>query len=106
MRKLSISFLLSLLLVLAQQGAVFHELGHIVQASNSHVRVHADTAADKTCQLCLAYSQLASPASHTVNLPYFEPAICVADCNPSLAAPPAEVLAPRSRGPPAATLKS
>jgi hypothetical protein len=100
MRKLHISLAVSLLLLLAQQGAVLHEMSHIVRVGQMDARVQADTLADKTCELCLAYSQLANPASHSIHMPLFEPSACAAGANPRYPATPADSPTARSRGPP------
>jgi hypothetical protein len=110
MRKLHTALVISLLMLLAQQGAVFHELGHISQAGSvaasarTRASVHADIRVEKVCELCLAYSQLANPASHRVQLPQFEPTACAAESHPIPTATPADVPTPRSRGPPASAL--
>jgi hypothetical protein len=112
MRKLYTALAISLFLLLAQQGAVLHELGHISRAADvqagaaTSARVHADTLADKVCELCLAYSQLANPASACSQLPQLEPAACAAESHSFPAATPAEVPTPRSRGPPAPLLSA
>jgi hypothetical protein len=102
MRKLYISLGLALLLLLAQQGAVLHEVTHINAAAGAHVqaRVQADIALDKGCQLCLGYSQIANPAGNTVSLTRFLPSACTAELLPAWAITPRDVLNPRSRGPP------
>jgi len=101
MRKLHISLGLALLLLLAQQGAVLHEVSHICRVG-SHVeaRVQADTLLEKTCELCLAFSQVANPAGNTVAVVRFEPSACAAGSKPLRAATPTDVPTPRSRGPP------
>ena len=106
MRNFRTSLALCLLLLLAQQGAVLHQISHLVHSGSLDVRVHADTVLDKSCELCLAFSQVTNPASNSVQLPRFEPVACAADpirdSVPTLSA----VLAPRSRGPPTLTLQS
>lgn len=106
MRKVHISLGISLLLLLAQQGAVLHEMSHICRAGNVEVSLHSDTILEKTCELCLAFSQLANPASHTVHVPLFEPAACAASWNRPWSATPAGIPIPRSRGPPLPELNS
>ena len=106
MRHFRTSLAICLLLLLAQQGAVLHQISHLGHSGSLDVRVHADTVLDKGCDLCIAFSQVTSPATHSVQLPQFEPAACAADplrdSLPTLSA----VLAPRSRGPPSLTLQS
>jgi hypothetical protein len=108
MRRLHISIVISLLLLLAQQGAVLHEMSHIVRAgvSGADVAVQADSALEKTCELCLAFSQVANPAGHSITVPMFEPTACAAGSNPFRAAAPAAIPTPRSRGPPTSALNS
>lgn len=101
MRKLHISLGLALLLLLVQLGAVLHEVSHIVRVgTNVHAQIHADTALDNSCQLCLAFSQVSSPAGNTATLTYFEPSSCAAESAAPYSVIPRDVLAPRSRGPP------
>ena len=101
MRKLYISLGLALLLLLAQQGAVLHEVSHISAAgAHTQARMQVDVALDKGCQLCLGYSQVANPAGNTVTAAEFQPSSCAADSPPACAIIPRDVLDPRSRGPP------
>jgi len=100
LRRLHISIGISLLLLLAQHGAIVHELSHICRVGNVEVRLQPDTALEKTCELCLAYSQLANPAGHTVHALVFEPAAHAVGTDRPSAAIPAEVPTARSRGPP------
>lgn len=105
MRKLHISLGLALLLLLVQQGAIFHEVGHICRvATNVDAQVHDNTILEKPCELCLAFSQVANPVGNTVAVGLFEPASFLAESQVSCAALPAAVLTPRSRGPPSPAL--
>jgi hypothetical protein len=107
MRKLHISLGIALLLLLAQQGALLHAVSHICRVgSNLEAQVQADTLLEKSCELCLAFSQVANPAGNTVPVVRFEPLACAAGSSPSCASTPAEVPTPRSRGPPAFELNS
>jgi 5,10-methenyltetrahydromethanopterin hydrogenase len=92
--------LLSVLLV-AQQGAVDHELGHLARAATHHVSA---SVLDPSCALCPAFAQAGSPAfSYTFHLPLLVPgAIDQASALPS-ALINAAALEPRSRGPPSKT---
>lgn len=102
MRKLHISLGLALLLLLVQHGAVLHEVSHICRVgTNVHAQVHAETVLERTCQLCLAFSQAVNPVPSSNALVSFEPSSCPARSQVSCAAIAAEVLTPRSRGPPA-----
>lgn len=98
--RLHISLGISLLLLLAQQGAVVHELSHICRIGNVEVRLQPDSALQKTCELCLAFSQVANPASHTFHSIPLEPAARAAGFDHPCAATPTTVPTARSRGPP------
>jgi hypothetical protein len=101
MRKLHISLGLALLLLTAQLGAVLHEVSHICRVStNVREQVHADTYLEKSCDLCIAFSQVANPSGNTIDVAQFEPSSCAAGSVVPCAAIPADVPAPRSRGPP------
>jgi hypothetical protein len=103
MRKLHISLGLALLLLLAQFGAIRHEVSHIVRvANNAESHVQADTFQDKTCELCLAFSQVANPASNTVHVVSFERSSCTVTSLAACAVTPTDNPTPRSRGPPSA----
>jgi hypothetical protein len=108
MRKVWILLGLSLLLLLTQQGAVLHELGHICHIGTQDVSVHAasDSLSERTCELCLAFSQLAHPASHTIHVPLLVPVAAIIGAGTHCSITPAELPTVRSRGPPAATLNS
>ena len=102
MRKLHISIGLALLLLTAQLGAVLHEVSHICRVgTNVQAQAHGDTALEKTCDLCFAFSQVANPAGSTVAVGLFNPSSCAAAALIACAATPADVPTPRSRGPPA-----
>jgi hypothetical protein len=107
MLKLHISLGLALLLLLAQQGAVLHEVSHIsrVMAADS-ARIHADTGFSKACDLCLAFSQVTNPADNTVTVTHFAPPSCGARSKPAYAVTPGDLPAPRSRGPPLPALNA
>jgi hypothetical protein len=101
MRKLYISLGLALLLLTAQLGAVLHEVSHICRVStNVHQQMHADTALEKICDLCVAYSQLANPFGNSVDVARFEPSSCAAGLIWPCAVNAVDVPTPRSRGPP------
>jgi hypothetical protein len=107
MRRIHISLALALLLLLAQQGAVLHEISHIIQLQGVEgARAQSESHAGKICELCVAFSQVANPAGHSVANTSFEPASCSATTDWSCAATPAFIPTPRSRGPPSATLNS
>jgi hypothetical protein len=105
MRKLHISLGLALLLLTAQLGAVLHEVSHICRVgTNVHQQLHADTYLEKTCELCLAFSQVANPSGNTAQTRHFDPASCAAEILVSCAVTPAGVPSPRSRGPPSSAV--
>ncbi len=107
MRKLHITLGLALLLLTAQLGAVLHEVSHICRVgTNVREQVHADTYLEKTCDLCVAFSQVANPSANSVDVARFEPSSCAASSLASCAATPADVPTPRSRGPPSSALQS
>jgi hypothetical protein len=90
-----------LLLILAQQGAVVHELSHCYAADVASTHLDADGAADRACALCPVFAQVSTPAfSHSFHIPALIRA--AADRFPELAlqAVEAAVPSPRSRGPP------
>lgn len=107
MRKLYISLGLAFLLLTAQMGAVLHEVSHICRVStNAREQVHADTALEKMCDLCVAYSQVANPFGNTVAVARFEPTSCAAGLLLTHAVVAADVPTPRSRGPPTSALRA
>ena len=104
MRRLPLAWVLSLLLVFAQHGAVLHELSHMQPgASGEGTSLRADLQlGDSVCPSCAAYSQVANPASGAAST--------LSACAPVLLPVPARSCAfvavdaptPRSRGPPQA----
>lgn len=100
-RKLCRSFLLPLLLLLVQQGALLHELTHYT-ASSTQDEGKKQHSRGEPCALCAAYAQVAAGAA---------PSTVVAASSSDLAfqaAPPPPALvgstrppSQRSRGPPA-----
>jgi hypothetical protein len=92
---------LLLLLMVAQQGAVVHELSHVLGANHVDLRVQSDEAADKTCALCPAFAQVVTPAfSHSFHIPLLVRFALDPVSEPQYAAIDAAVPRPRSRGPP------
>jgi hypothetical protein len=105
MRKFCLSLVLPLLMLLAQQGAVWHEIGHLGRAagtSSAGTEAPRQQPLDRLCASCLSFAHLAAAAGHAV------PAMLPALLRHALVAGPAAVFiaadAPsaRSRGPPAA----
>ena len=103
MRRASLSWLLSLLLVLVQHGAVLHELGHLGQAGHSggpalHTDLHA--AGTAVCPTCEAYAQIANPVGASAHAVAVVPAALLRTPDPGYIIPVVDVPTPRSRGPP------
>lgn len=65
MRRASLSWLLSLLLVLAQQGALLHGLGHLSHASHAPGAALSELNAQDSgpCGTCEAFAQVTNPAA-------------------------------------------
>jgi hypothetical protein len=102
-RRLPLAWILSLLLVFAQQGAVLHELGHLSHGDRGDgPALSAQQPADSICPTCEAFAQVANPAAGAADT--------FAACAPAFLAVPAPSCAflgadtptPRSRGPPQA----
>jgi hypothetical protein len=92
---------LLLLLLLAQQGAVVHELSHVFRAGDAALQVESGGVADPTCALCPAFAQVASPAvSHAFQVPVLGRAAPLRAAELASSAIDASVPKPRSRGPP------
>jgi hypothetical protein len=105
MRRFRLILLLPLLLVLAQHGAVVHQLGHLSYASHAiGAQVDGgDPLLDNSlCLSCEAFAQVTNPAgSAAATLPFLATPRLTAPEPPRLSAD-SEALAPRSRGPPLA----
>jgi hypothetical protein len=92
---------LLLLLMVAQQGAVVHELSHVSGASNGALRVQSDGFADTSCALCPAFAQVITPTfSHSFHIPLLVRFALEVISEPRYSAIDAEIPQPRSRGPP------
>jgi hypothetical protein len=103
MRRSSLSWLLSLLLVLVQHGAVLHGLSHLGHGeAGNGASVGADLHAldGGSCLTCAAYAQIANP----VAVPSAVPAVCPAELlrspEPCYRIVGADAPTPRNRGPP------
>jgi hypothetical protein len=93
-------FLLSILLLCAQQGAMLHELGHVYRTASPQLGAGGGVTDGKACETCLAFAQVANPASGTL---FVLPAVRFVyerSAEPEYSITAASVLAPRSRGPP------
>jgi hypothetical protein len=94
---------LSLLLVLlvAQQGALDHEIGHLTRAANLNL---SSAVFDPSCAQCPAFAQVATPA---FSYSFHVPLLILAAADRMSALPSALInaaaLEPRSRGPPSKT---
>jgi hypothetical protein len=105
LRRLSLAWLLSLLLVFAQQGAVLHELGHLSQGGHdagATLRAHPQPASGAACQTCEAYAQVANPAASGPTTVPLDPAAFIRTPDPSHTIAGTDSPTPRSRGPPSA----
>ena len=99
MRKLYLSLILPLLMLLSQQGAVWHEIGHSGSGS-SPVQSDKKQPTDKLCETCLAFAHLAATAKPEIPQP---PSVNVSHTLVAVDAVPfvaADAPSQRSRGPP------
>ena len=93
---------LLLLLLMAQQGAVDHELSHLSPTDQqARLGIDAGGVADTTCALCAAFAQVVTPTfSHAFTLPPLVRTASQLIPDRRFAAVNAAVPRPRSRGPP------
>jgi hypothetical protein len=103
-RRLNIAWLLSLLLVFAQQGAVLHELGHLSHGDRgSAPALRADVQLlDGACSTCAAFAVVANPASGATSTFAASAAVYLPTPAPVYATVAADIPTPRNRGPPQA----
>jgi hypothetical protein len=98
MRKVWLSWLLPLLMLVAQQGAYWHELSHLRPPAEQ--TEEKKQAAEKLCTACLAFAHLADLTTARS----FEPGLLslgFAAAQPPFASEsPADAPVARSRGPP------
>jgi hypothetical protein len=95
------SFALLLLLIVAQQGAVVHEVSHFSDASKTEAAKSPAGAAEAACALCPAFAQAVTPAfSHSFRIPHLVRSSPQSRATPLFRALDAKVPTPRSRGPP------
>ncbi len=99
-RKLPISLAISLLLLFAQLGALVHEINHLQPTAGVQATPQPSTLAEKTCELCLAYSQIATPAGHTGHVPLLETAARISGFYDPSSVITTDAPRPRNRGPP------
>jgi hypothetical protein len=103
MRKLLLAVLLPFMLLLSQQGAVLHEIGHLADVSRPGAgapgsRTHP--AGDLQCETCLAFAHLAGVATLHVPAPVL---LALRHPRPVVDLPAflgADAPTARSRGPP------
>jgi hypothetical protein len=103
MRRLSLAWVLSLLLVFAQQGAVLHGLSHLTHGSADHggARLAQLQESDSaSCPSCEAFAQVTNPAGANPIATTLCPARLLAAAASCHAFEGADALTPRSRGPP------
>jgi hypothetical protein len=92
---------LLLLLLMAQQGAVVHELSHVSRLSHAGAQLDSRAAADTTCAQCPAFAQVVTPAfSHAFHIPVMVLIATQRSSELRIVAIEAAVPHPRSRGPP------
>lgn len=104
-RTLLLPLLLPVLLLLAQQAALLHELGH--WRGLAHRQADAAAAGrqqgpgDSLCLLCLGFAQVAGATTGTVpSLPTLPPPPWAPSARREIAAAALALAAARSRGPP------
>ena len=103
MHRRSLSWVLSLLLLLAQHGAVLHELSHLSHGTSTHGGMldQRDQLPDNgSCPTCQAFSQVANPATASTLVLALCATAFIPAPEPSYAIVGAEIPTPRSRGPP------
>ena len=101
--RLRLSWLVSLLLVLAQHGALLHELGHLSRgtaAAGTALQPHPGALESGACLTCEAFSQVANPATAGAAHVPASPAALIPTPAPRYAIVAADAPTPRSRGPP------
>jgi hypothetical protein len=105
MRRLRLALLLPLLVVLAQQGALLHELTHVYysgRALGAQLRGDDQLPDDASCPNCQAFAQVTHPASGSPTA-FTPPRVPYLRCpDPSYRIVHADAPTPRSRGPPQA----
>lgn len=103
MRRLTLPWVLSLLLVFAQQGAVLHEIGHLTQSADVHGVTgvsQQQPSQNAFCPACEAFAQVASAAPAPIAEVAVSRAAIVPIPEPSYLIIGADAPTARSRGPP------
>ena len=105
MRRLCLAWVLSLSLLLAQQGALLHELSHLTHAGHSAgAALSAQLRATEggLCPTCEAFAQIVNPVAAGVTDLAVCPAALIPAPAPCFTIVGTDAPIPRSRGPPQA----
>jgi hypothetical protein len=100
MRRSSLAWILSLLLVFAQHGALLHGIGHLSHSDRTTGATIGALAESNLCPACEAFAQVANPAfaaAETLVLPL--PGL-LPTAEPRSPVVGTDTPTPRSRGPP------
>jgi hypothetical protein len=102
MRRIYFPWVISLLLLLAQHGAVLHELSHLGQGSAPHgvSAQYSERLDSGPCLTCEAFAQVANPAAGAAAAPATAPAEFIPTPAPGCVLVGTDAPSPRSRGPP------
>jgi hypothetical protein len=105
MRRLCLSWVLSLALLLAQQGAMLHELSHLSHAGHSAgsaLSAELQATEGGLCPTCEAFAQIVNPAAAGATDLAVCPAAIIPAPDPCFTIVGTDAPTPRSRGPPQA----
>ena len=105
--RLRLILLLPLLMLLAQQGAWLHQLGHAAYSAGAHAQVLAQQPSEADeggpCPTCQSFGQISFSASaNAPQLAFLAPGY-LPGTEPRIAVIAATQPTPRSRGPPSST---
>ena len=103
MRKLLLTFVLPLILLFSQQGAVVHELSHLTDAVSRAASGQGSSGqqpGDLQCEACLAFAHLAGVATAQVAHPALLSFSFAVPANEAPVFIAADAPTARSRGPP------
>jgi hypothetical protein len=102
MRRLSLPWIISFLLVFAQHGAVLHEISHLhFNPAESATLQQSQEAADTSlCPTCQAFAQIANPVAGAATAVVVCPAPYLLSTAPRDGVAVADAPIPCSRGPP------
>jgi hypothetical protein len=100
MSRIRFTLALALLLVFTRQGAMLHELSHVYRTGAPELKDGEIFLDGKLCDVCLAFSQGANPASGTILLPPVVSTLHHLTPEPQYSIIAACAPVPRSRGPP------